>query len=209
MTTATKRRMSRDERSRQLLDVAEAMFAERATTAVTMDEIAERAGVTKPVLYDHFGSKSGLLAACIARARLELQRSTEEAVAAGETGADALYRGLHAFFAFVQDHAPTWAVLVAESQLDAEAAAEVERVRTGQAAYLADLLAEGLPDCPPSTAAAYAEIVIGASERLASWWQRHPELSLDDVTSAQMDLTWLGLAARQEGLVWPRRRRPA
>ena len=201
--------MPRQERARQLLDVAESLFAERGTTAVTMDEIAEVAGVTKPVLYDHFGSKSGLLAACISRARLDLQRSTEAAVSQAESPAEALYRGLGAFFAFVRDHAPAWSVLVAESQLDAQAAAEVERVRTDQAAYLAGLLAAELPDCPPVLAAAYAEIVIGASERLAAWWQRHPELALEDVVGAQMDLTWLGLAARHEGVVWPRHHQAA
>ena len=54
--------MSRAERERQLLEVAEQVLVEQGYAATTMDEIARRAGVTKPLLYDHFGSKDALLA---------------------------------------------------------------------------------------------------------------------------------------------------
>ncbi|HEY2101407.1 MAG TPA: helix-turn-helix domain-containing protein, partial [Pseudonocardia sp.] len=56
-----RRRVSRAERERQILDAASAVFAERGYQAASMDAVAERVGVTKPVLYDHFGSKEGLL----------------------------------------------------------------------------------------------------------------------------------------------------
>ena len=55
--------MSRAEREAQLIEVAERTFSERGFKGVSMDEIAERAQISKPVLYDHFGSKDGLLAA--------------------------------------------------------------------------------------------------------------------------------------------------
>lgn len=58
-----RRRLSREERQRQLLDVAWAMAREEGTEALTLGRIAERAGVTKPVVYDHFVTRAGLLAA--------------------------------------------------------------------------------------------------------------------------------------------------
>jgi AcrR family transcriptional regulator len=57
----TRRRLSRDERLRQLLDVAWRIIREEGTEALTLGHLAERAGVTKPVVYDHFTTRSGLL----------------------------------------------------------------------------------------------------------------------------------------------------
>ncbi|WLG88460.1 TetR/AcrR family transcriptional regulator [Pseudomonas cucumis] len=58
-----RRRMSREERQRQLLDVAWQLVREEGTEALTLGRLAEQAGVTKPVVYDHFTTRPGLLAA--------------------------------------------------------------------------------------------------------------------------------------------------
>ena len=58
-----RRRMTRDERQRQLLDVAWRLVREEGTDALTLGRLAEQAGVTKPVVYDHFSTRPGLLAA--------------------------------------------------------------------------------------------------------------------------------------------------
>lgn len=58
---AAKKRLSKDERQRQLIDVAWAVVRGEGTDALTLGHLAERAGVTKPVVYDHFGSRNGLL----------------------------------------------------------------------------------------------------------------------------------------------------
>src|SRR5471030_3499992 len=58
-----RRRMSREDRQRQLLDVAWRLIREEGTEALTLGRLAELAGVTKPVVYDHFVTRAGLLAA--------------------------------------------------------------------------------------------------------------------------------------------------
>jgi AcrR family transcriptional regulator len=58
-----RRRLSRDERNRQLLDVAWRLIRDEGTEALTLGRVAEQAGVTKPVVYDHFGTRTGLLIA--------------------------------------------------------------------------------------------------------------------------------------------------
>lgn len=62
-STQPRRRLSREERQRQLLDVAWRLVREEGTEALTLGRLAEQAGVTKPVVYDHFGTRPGLLAA--------------------------------------------------------------------------------------------------------------------------------------------------
>src|SRR5581483_6732579 len=58
-----RRRLPREERHRQLMDVAWQLVREEGTEALTLGRLAEQAGVTKPVVYDHFGTRAGLLAA--------------------------------------------------------------------------------------------------------------------------------------------------
>jgi len=62
-TPQPRRRMSREDRQRQLLDVAWQLVREEGTDALTLGRLAEQAGITKPVVYDHFTTRSGLLAA--------------------------------------------------------------------------------------------------------------------------------------------------
>src|ERR671930_2513522 len=100
MPTERRRRMPRAERERQMIAVAEQMFAERGYRAASMDEIAERVGVSKPMLYEYFGSKEGLFVACIRQARAELAAVSTESVAGHTRAEDALRTGLIAFFEF-------------------------------------------------------------------------------------------------------------
>ena len=59
----SRRRMTREARARQLLEVSWSLINDEGTDALTLGRLAEAAGVTKPVVYDHFGTRNGLLAA--------------------------------------------------------------------------------------------------------------------------------------------------
>ncbi|QHE91490.1 TetR family transcriptional regulator [Pandoraea fibrosis] len=61
--SSARRRMPREARTRQLLDVAWTLIGDEGTDALTLGRLADAAGVTKPVVYDHFGTRNGLLAA--------------------------------------------------------------------------------------------------------------------------------------------------
>ncbi|WP_343712888.1 helix-turn-helix domain-containing protein [Inquilinus sp.] len=84
-----RRRLSREERHRQLMDAAWALIREEGTEALTLGRLAERAGVTKPVVYDHFGDRTGLLIALYREfddrqtARLQAALATDEPTLAG------------------------------------------------------------------------------------------------------------------------------
>src|SRR3954447_18635582 len=158
--------MSRGEREAQLIAVAEATFAERGFKTVSMDEIAERAQISKPVLYDHFGSKDGLLAAVVVRIRHEMRQVIEAALAAVQEPDEALWVGLRAYFHFISDHVSAWSVLIAENALTGPVAEEVEATRRQQAELIATMAALQLPPQDASKAEVFAEAVIGACERL-------------------------------------------
>src|SRR3954451_4582020 len=75
-------RVPRAVRARQLVELAEELFAERGYAGASMDELCRRAGVTKPIVYDLFESKEGLFRACLARAVDRMADSIAAAVRA-------------------------------------------------------------------------------------------------------------------------------
>ncbi|PRX49307.1 TetR family transcriptional regulator [Prauserella shujinwangii] len=192
-----RKRMPRAERERQMIEVAEAVFAERGYTAASMDEIAERVGVSKPMLYEYFHSKEGLLLACIRQSRAALREVTEEAVAQAASAEDAMRRGLRAFFVFIREHREAWSLLRHEMALIGTSAAdEIEATRQQQTDLISNLLGALVGESDPIRAEASAEFVVGACERLAIWCERHEDITPEIVTEYAMDLLWGGLAQR-------------
>jgi AcrR family transcriptional regulator len=188
---ATRTRLPRAERERQILDAARAVFAERGFQNASMDAVAERVGVTKPVVYTHFGSKEGLLLACLAQARAELLDVTTAAAASADNVEDTLRRGTLAFFTYVENR-PAWSLLCAESSVAGEA---LEGIRAQQTDFVAALLAAQSPDAPAQQLMGWAHVVVGACERLAIWRANDPTVTAEQATDYLMDLVWTGLGS--------------
>ena len=192
-------RMPRAQREEQILAIAEAVFAERGYQATTMEEVAERVGVTKPLIYGYFGSKEGLLSACIDRARAQLREATSRRVAGAWPRARSLEAyfecGIRAFFDFIDEHASAFALIQQEGAVAASASSGIEGIRTQQSAVVVETLERvpGLESVPRPLLEGYAEVVIGACERVAVWRLGRPEVSAGDATGLVMSGVWHGL----------------
>lgn len=192
MQTRTSRpRVGRAEREVQILDAAVAVFSERGVRAASMDAVAERVGVTKPVLYAHFGSRDGLLLACIGRVRAELLQVTSAAAAAAGSPEDMLRDGTLAFFDHLERHEPEWRLIYGESAVAGDA---LEGIRAQQTDFMAHLLAALSPGVDPQRLAGWAQVIVGACERLAVWRGRDRTVSSAQATEYLMDLVWSGLS---------------
>jgi AcrR family transcriptional regulator len=190
-----RRRMSRAERERQMLDVAEQVFGERGYQGTSMDEIAERCGVSKPMLYEYFGSKDGLLLACVGRSKAELLDVTQKAMAGATTPEDILWRGMVAYFGFIDAHSESFAMLLREPASGSQETVEaVEATRRQQSELISGVLAAFAPNAGEQAIAAFTEIIIGGCERLAQWRTRHPEVSVEDAARHMTDFCWKGLS---------------
>ena len=182
-----------------MLDVAERVVSARGLQATTMDEIAELVGVTKPLIYDYFGSKEGLLAATIERVRGHLLTALIDSWVAQPLAPprDRVRGVVHAFFAFIDAHEQAFALLCTEGALIGEASASVERIRQ----QTAKAFAEGLRTLPafdavePHRVTAMAEIVIGGCERLAVWRSAHAGTTADGATDLVVTTIWDGLTS--------------
>ena len=110
--------MTGTQRRDQLIGVGRAAFAERGLEGISMEEIAARAGVTKPVVYEHFGSKEGLYRAVVERETARLEQTILGAIQDGPWY-DRIERGTYALLTFVEEETDGFIILV-HGQLSGE-----------------------------------------------------------------------------------------
>jgi AcrR family transcriptional regulator len=183
-------RMPRAVREAQMVAAAERLFSERGYHGVSMDEIAAASGISKPMLYDYFGSKEGLLLACVERGRGRLFEEIAAAVRAADEPERALRAGIEAFLSFANEQRATWTVLFGEGGRFGEAAAAI---RAEQAGLIAQLLRElpgwnGEPDAERLDAIAHT--FVGAAEAIAFWAVDRPGTPLERVADHLMAVLW-------------------
>jgi AcrR family transcriptional regulator len=183
-------RTPRAVREAQMVAAAERLFAEHGYHGVSMDQIAAASGITKPMLYDYFGSKEGLFLACMERARGRLFEAIGGAVRGASDAESALRAGIHAFLTVANDQRATWPVLFGEGGRFNEAASSI---RAEQAGLIAQLLRE-LPGWEREPDAeeldAIAHIFVGAAEAIAFWAVEHDVHTLDRVEDYLMAVLW-------------------
>lgn len=206
METGTRRRMPRAEREALMLDVAEKIFGEIGYQAASMDEIAARAGVSKPMLYHYYGSKERLFLACLRRARDGMRTAILDGVGAGIRPDQQLYLGLVGWYRFIDDHPALWTMMVDESLLEfGPAAEEIESIRAEHTGLIAALI---LAYGPPGHTEDMLEVeliaaaISGAGERITRWRARHPDLTPERTARHLMQLLWIGMSGLAAGTSW-------
>jgi AcrR family transcriptional regulator len=113
--THAKRRMRAPERRKQLLLVARKVFSRRGYHTVTMDAVAREAGVTKPILYDHFPSKRELYLALLEEDLQSLGDRLSDALESSPGNRERIRASFQAYFDFVDDHAEGFRLLMQEA----------------------------------------------------------------------------------------------
>jgi AcrR family transcriptional regulator len=169
-----------------MLDAAGKAFARDGYHDASMDKIARAAGISKPMLYNYFGSKEGLYVAYVRRSGRALLQTMRDAGAADAPVDVRLRTGVLAFLSYVQEHGAGWAVLHHETTTQGgPIAAQVAELR-GQIARMLSGLFGGRD--------AFAHAFVGAGESLAAWWLAHPERTKEEVATLLLDIASLGLA---------------
>lgn len=155
-------RLPARERRRQLLDVARDVFAERGFHATSMDDVAEAAGVTKPVLYQHFDNKRALYVELLEDVGRGLLSEIGEATGRAGSGRQQVEMGFAAYFRFVAENRSAFRLLFGASvRNDAEFAAVAERVIAAVADVVLQLIEV---DAPFEQRLALAHAVVGMAE---------------------------------------------
>ena len=206
MPVAARRRIPRAERERQMIGAALALFGERSFDAVSMDEIAERSGITKPMLYSYFGSKDGMYMACIEDAVRPMIEQFRAAVIDAPDPARRLWAGARAYLGWVDDNRAIYSRLFVEARArGGEPAALVERLSRELGSTLAELFTRTAREAgvaPMAEVEAQAVCLYGAVEAMARWWLDHPEVPRDLLALRIVNFAWMGQENLMQGRLW-------
>jgi AcrR family transcriptional regulator len=191
----TTQRMRASDRREQVLATARRRFARAGYEHTSLDDIAKAAGVTKPVLYRHFSGKRDLYLAVLDEHLSELIRRLWVALSAAPDPQDRLRNGLSAYFAFAEERADGFRMLVeAGARNDPDTYARLgsawDTLADGIARTVGDLLRGAGLD--PAGAPIYARALIGMTQSVADWWLRTKRVPREDLVDYLLALAWRG-----------------
>jgi len=204
---APRRRMAAADRRALILESAREAFAEGGYHRTSLDQIAERAGVSKALLYEHFDSKRELHRAMLESHVNELIERLNAALADAEPGEDRLRAGLDAFFTFLEERHGASAILLRNTG-DPDVLEWLARLREAVAAQIVTLMTEEAAELiaadPDLTRAIelIAQQQIGAVQSVADWWGEHREVPKEVLVATMMDMTWVGMDRVSAGERW-------
>jgi AcrR family transcriptional regulator len=186
-------RLPADQRRRQLLDVARDVFAEGGFHATSMDDVALRAGVTKPVLYQHFPSKRALYVELLQDTGSQLLEALEAATKHAPSGRERVEAGFAAYFRFVVANRSSFRLLFGASMRN-----DPEFARVSEATIAAAVSAiSPLIDIPasPEQRTVLANALVGMAESVSRRAVHDPDAEDDADRLARWvaEMAWFGL----------------
>lgn len=192
---AVRVRMTGTQRRQQLIEIGRAVFAERGYEATSIEEIAQRAHVSKPVVYEHFGGKEGLYAVVVDREMSRLLEMVTVALAQNRSRVR-IERVTLALLTYVEEHTDGFRILVRDSSVAApggtyssllnDAISQVGHILAG------DFSRRGFD---PTLATLYAQALVGMVSSTATWWLDERTPSKEVVAANLVNLCWNGLTS--------------
>jgi AcrR family transcriptional regulator len=190
------RRLPTQQRRETLTSAASELFAQRGYDHVTLDEVAARAGVTKVIVYRHFGSKKDLYLTLLAAHRDKLLHALAEGMTSQRPLPQRVNGVADAWFGYVQAHPFAWKMLFQDVTGDPEIKAFHAGMRaTARTAIMELLETESSLDLNPAMIEPVAELLRSAMTGLALWWLDHPEAKRTTLVQTIIQTTWQGLAS--------------
>ncbi len=196
-TAPTRIRLSAAQRRERVLAAATSEFAAQGYDGASLRAIARCAGVTTPVVYEHFGSKASLFTAVIqAQADALLVHWAEPPVGSPEQVFDATMDGI---FGWIEEHPDGWRILFTEAPADPVVRATFVAIQDRATASLASIFAS-LPTLERPAMLdrgraelAYAEAAKSAVNGLAAWWWHNRDVPRAATVALASELLWRGL----------------
>src|SRR6202167_947492 len=186
--------MTGQEPRQQWLDTDRRIFAERGFEGTSIEEIAAQAGVSKPVVYEHFGGKEGLYAVVVDR-EVERLLTTVTTLLEGDHSESKFEVAAVGLLRYIDENADGFRILVRDSNpgsstgtygtLLSDIAVQVEYI-------MADFLKSRGRD--PKLAPMYSQMLVGMVAFTGQWWLDAPKPRLEQVAANMIDLAWNGLA---------------
>ncbi|MGD7788437.1 TetR family transcriptional regulator [Propionibacteriaceae bacterium Y1685] len=186
--------MSSTERREQLINIGRALFAERGMDATSVEEIAARAEVSKPVVYEHFGGKEGLYAVVVDREVADLLDRIRTSLTGGRYR-ELLEEATVALLDYVDENSDGFRILVRDSAF-ASGSGSYASILSDIAGRVTDILGDEFKrnDLDARTAPMYAQALVGMVALTGQWWLDARKPRKPEVAAHLVNLAWNGLA---------------
>jgi len=186
--------MTAAERRAQLIEVGREVFAEKGYEATAVEELASAAGVSKPVVYEHFGGKEGLYAVVIDREMEKVVQTVTDAIGEG-TPRERFERAIVAFLTYIQAEPDGFAVLSHDAPPTISGGGKLGSLLSIVGTRVEDVFTQSFAAAGYDRKAApiYAQALIGMVVYVGRWWVDHPRLSANEVATHLSALSWMGL----------------
>jgi AcrR family transcriptional regulator len=187
-------RMTSAERREQLIEISRVLFAERGFEGTSIEEIAARAEVSKPIVYEHFGGKEGLYAVVVDREVRQLLDMMRTSLTAGHPR-ELLEQAAIALLDYVEQSSDGFRILVRDSPIGSESGSFVSII--GDIASRVEYILERefkARGFDPKTAPMYAQMLVGMVGTTGQWWLDARKPSKDVVAAHLVNLAWHGLS---------------
>ncbi len=186
-------RMTGQERRAQLLDVGRAVFAERGFEAASVEEIAARAKITKPVVYEHFSGKEGLYAVIVDREVQSLLQRITDALEGGHPRT-LLEQAARGFLTYIEEEPQGFRILVRDSPV-ASSTGTLASVIGDIATQVEYILRTEFEQRGFDTKLSplYSQALVGMVALVGQWWLDAGEPKRDVVAAHLVNLAWNGL----------------
>ncbi|MEV4946606.1 TetR/AcrR family transcriptional regulator [Streptomyces sp. NPDC053755] len=186
-------RMTGAERREQLLDIGRTLFAAKGFEGTSVEEIAAKAGVSKPVVYEHFGGKEGLYAVVVDREMRQLLDMVTGALTAGHPR-ELLEQAAFALLDYIERYTDGFRILVRDSPV-AQSTGTFASLISDIATQVEDILglefkARGFD---PKLAPLYAQALVGSVALTGQWWLDVRKPKKAEVAAHLVNLAWHGL----------------
>jgi AcrR family transcriptional regulator len=202
-----RRRMPAAQRREVILAAAEEVFAARGYHGASLDDIAQAAGISKALIYEHFASKRDLHASLLHAHVAEIFRRLQANAEAGTTGEERLRGGIDAFLGFVEEHREAWRALFRDAA-DPEVGDLLQRVQAQATGVIAALIAAdpGARQDPRVSERErelriemHAQLLSGAVQSLANWWHDRQDVTRAQLVDRAMEFMWIGIERLRAG----------
>ena len=187
------RRLPASERRAQLIEVGRSVFAKHGYEGTSVEEIAKRAKVSKPIIYEHFGGNEGLYAVIVDREMDYVERRISEAISSGSPR-ERVERASLAFLSYVRDHPDGFGVLAQDSPLSSSRGT-ISSLLNHLAERVGGVFVSALKEAGYDTKAApiYANALIGMVTFVGTWWTEERKPPIEEVAKHISALAWMGL----------------
>jgi AcrR family transcriptional regulator len=187
--------MTGKERRQQLLDISRRLFAERGLDATSIEEIAAQAGVSKPVVYEHFGSKEGIYAVVVDR---EVERFLAMAtqLLEGEDTREKFETAAITLLRYIEENSDGFRILVRDSPLAGSGSGTFATLLSDVASQVEYILGDVLKSrgYDPKHAPMYAQMLVGMVAFTGQWWLDARKPKLEEVAAHLINMAWNGLS---------------